>query len=67
VRNVQSLRDYVETQKVIEPEGTVGSNASDAEDDAPDVLRESPVVGDGKYKLEIGRFCVGPDVYYSLN
>lgn len=58
VRNVRELRDYVEgieTQdSLLSPPAPDGS--SDGKDGAvPAILKEAPVIGDGKFKLEIGR------------
>ncbi|VDC06191.1 unnamed protein product [Peniophora sp. CBMAI 1063] len=50
-RDVQKLREYVESPEFAER--AVGENA-DANEDF-EVLRESPVLGDGKFKLEIAR------------
>lgn len=44
VRDVHRLRDYMENMDA-------GTEATDF-----DVLRESPMLGDGKFKLEIGVF-----------
>jgi hypothetical protein len=57
VRNVRELRDYVEgpvTQNAQDSHSFDGS--SDEKDGAiPAILKEAPVIGDGKFKLEIGR------------
>lgn len=57
MRNVRELRDYVEgieTQNSLEAPSLDGT--SDGKDGAvPAILKEAPVIGDGKFKLEIGR------------
>jgi len=57
VRNVRELRDYIEgieTQNSLQAPSLDGS--SDGKDGAvPAILKEAPVIGDGKFKLEIGR------------
>lgn len=50
VRDVHRLRDYVEKQGVVD-----ATNPADAGDF--ELLRESPNIGDGKFKLEIGMLC----------
>ncbi|KAF8272064.1 hypothetical protein EI94DRAFT_1566992 [Lactarius quietus] len=56
VHNVAKLRDFVEDNGEDEtPEGRVGSDHDEFE-----VLRESPILGDGKYKLEIGYLARTP-------
>jgi hypothetical protein len=63
VRNVRELRDYVEgieTQNSLEPRSFDGS--PDGKDPAiPAILKEAPVIGDGKFKLEIGRTSSGEE------
>ena len=61
VRDVQRLRDYVENADASSPSD--GNGTLDAGNF--DVLKESPTLGDGKFKLEIGslpavnmRLCV---------
>ncbi len=50
VQNVAKLRDFVEDRSQDETsEGKVGPDREELE-----ILRESPSIGDGKYKLEIG-------------
>ncbi len=57
VRNVRELRDYIEgieTQNSLE--GPSFDESSDSKDGAiPAILKEAPLIGDGKFKLEIGR------------
>lgn len=57
MRNVRELRDYVEgieTQNSLEAHSF--DESSDGKDGAvPAILKEAPVIGDGKFKLEIGR------------
>lgn len=51
VHDVAKLRDFVEDRGQDEtPEGRVGPDRDEFE-----ILRESPMLGDGKYKLEIAR------------
>ena len=50
-RDVQKLRDYVESAEFAVK--AVGEGAEGANEDF-ELLRESPIVGDGKFKLEIG-------------
>ena len=58
VPDVRKLRDFVEGRS---PEDAVdGRSGSDRDRDAFGVLRESPTLGDGKYKLEIGMQQAGP-------
>lgn len=50
VHDVAKLRDFVEDRGQDEtPEGRVGPDRDEFE-----ILKESPMLGDGKYKLEIG-------------
>lgn len=57
MRNVRELRDYVEgieTQNSLETPSF--DEPLDGKDGAiPAILKEAPVIGDGKFKLEIGR------------
>ena len=50
-RDVQKLRDYVESAEFAVK--AVGEGVEGANEDF-ELLRESPIVGDGKFKLEIG-------------
>ena len=50
VRDVQKLRDYVETLD------STNEDSSQSSDDF-EVLRESPMLGDGKFRLGIGNCC----------
>jgi hypothetical protein len=50
VQDVAKLRDFVEGRGL--DETTDGRSESDRDDF--EILRESPMLGDGKYKLEIG-------------
>lgn len=49
VRDVSRLRDYIENPPLM----AESENAAEELDDEFDVLRESPELGDGKFKLEI--------------
>ena len=51
VRDVRKLKEFVECREV--PEGQEG-NGSVAQNDDFEILKESPLMGDGKFKLEIG-------------
>ncbi|KAM5535522.1 hypothetical protein V8D89_010859 [Ganoderma adspersum] len=51
VRDVSRLRDYIENPPLM----AEGENAPEELDDEFDVLRESPELGDGKFKLEISK------------
>ena len=58
VRNVHALRDFVEHGQI--------ANPADGPEEPHEVLRESPMLGDGKFKLEIGavfRGTVSPPAY----
>jgi hypothetical protein len=62
VHDVRKLRDFVEGRS---PEDAVdGRGGSDR--DAFGVLRESPTLGDGKYKLEIGMRHAAPFPFVDL-
>ena len=52
MRDVSKLKDHIENppMSVVEGEGA----AEEVDDDEFEVLRESPELGDGKFKLEIG-------------
>lgn len=55
VRDVSRLRDYIENPPLM----AEGEHAPEELDDEFDVLRESPELGDGKFKLEICTcFCI---------
>ncbi|TCD69884.1 hypothetical protein EIP91_005961 [Steccherinum ochraceum] len=56
VRDVRKLRDYVESTGTGSP--SEGSNSADNENF--DILKDSPTLGDGKFKLEIAK-CAGVD------
>ena len=57
MRNVRELRDYVEGIQTQNPlEAPSFDESSDGKDGVvPAILKEAPVIGDGKFKLEIGR------------
>ena len=59
MRDVHKLRDFVEGKTSQAPDGarTDGSNRLDR--DEFEILKESPMLGDGKYKLEIGSYGYG--------
>jgi hypothetical protein len=52
VRDVHRLRDYVENGEIA-PNADGGTDTASEPDDF-EVLREYPILGDGKFKLEIG-------------
>ena len=58
VPDVRKLRDFVEGRS--SEDAVDGRSGSDRDRDAFGVLRESPTLGDGKYKLEIGMKQAGP-------
>jgi hypothetical protein len=51
VRDVAKLRDFVEGRGVQQQEGMESPVVGY---DAFEILKESPMLGDGKFKLEIG-------------
>lgn len=55
VRDVAKLRDFIEgsPEPELSPEDNSNPNSPVAEDF--DILKHSPVIGDGKFKLEIAR------------
>lgn len=54
VRDVHKLRDYVENMPIRSTSAT-GSDDGQEEDVGDfEILKESPMIWDGKYKLEIG-------------
>ncbi|THH30679.1 hypothetical protein EUX98_g3496 [Antrodiella citrinella] len=53
VRDLQKLKDYVENTDAAPAEGSAPSEAP-----IFDVLKESPTLGDGKFKLEIAKSAV---------
>ncbi|KAI0750970.1 hypothetical protein C8Q80DRAFT_1217862 [Daedaleopsis nitida] len=56
VRDVGRLRDHIENTPLDTPEGDVAEGPVDEmEDDDFEVLRESPELADGKFKLEISK------------
>ncbi len=59
VRDVSKLRDYIENPPLM----AEGENAPEELDDEFDVLRESPELGDGKFKLEICSCVVSARVF----
>jgi hypothetical protein len=62
VHDVGKLRDFVEGRN---PEDAVDGRGASGHD-AFGVLRESPTLGDGKYKLEIGMKQAGPFPFVDL-
>ena len=55
VRDVHRLRDYIENPEVSgELAGESEGEAILAETDEFEILKEAPIIGDGKFKLEIG-------------
>ena len=50
IRDVSKLKEFVECREVLE--GREGATA--AQNDDFEILKESPLMGDGKFKLEIG-------------
>ncbi|KAF9006518.1 hypothetical protein BDQ17DRAFT_1351883 [Cyathus striatus] len=52
VRDVHKLRDYIEGTDPIDPEATE-TDIPDIEQTNFDILKQSPVLGDNKFKLEI--------------
>ncbi|TFK71759.1 hypothetical protein BDN72DRAFT_764405 [Pluteus cervinus] len=54
VRDVHKLRDYIE--------GLPPSDDNTAEQDDPEILKESPMLGDNKFKLEIARTPINEDI-----
>ncbi|KAF8478810.1 hypothetical protein JB92DRAFT_3045758 [Gautieria morchelliformis] len=54
VRNVHALRDFVEHEQI--------PNATEGPEEPHEVLRVSPMLGDGKFKLEIVRTTHEPEV-----
>lgn len=54
VRDVHRLRDFIETSDDVHGEADEGEGAS-PETDEFEVLKETPIIGDGKFKLEIGK------------
>ena len=51
VRDVSKLKEFVECREILE--GREGSGPV-AQNDDFEILKESPLMGDGKFKLEIG-------------
>jgi hypothetical protein len=48
---VRKLKEFVEGREVLEGQEDSGSVA---QNDDFEILKESPLIGDGKFKLEIG-------------
>ncbi|SJL02149.1 uncharacterized protein ARMOST_05475 [Armillaria ostoyae] len=63
IRDIRKLRDYIEGTENAEPSENINPEDSDlAEPDDFEVLKESPVMGDNKFKLEIARSQAPSDV-----
>ncbi|KAL6305831.1 hypothetical protein BKA93DRAFT_730440 [Sparassis latifolia] len=64
VRDVHRLRDFVEGPETTDASDTTPENQTESEGgpeaDDFEILRESPMLGDGKFKLEIGMLTTGP-------
>lgn len=51
MRDVHKLKEYVEGREVSDGQE---NSVSTAQNDDFEILKESPMMGDGKFKLEIG-------------
>lgn len=62
MRDVHKLRDYVEHSVVGNASGSDEGHEEDT--DEFEILKESPMIWDGKYKLEIGRMLIVFAAYF---
>lgn len=51
VRDVSKLKDFVEGPEIVE-------DGQESSQDDFEILKESPMMGDGRFKLEIGTACM---------
>jgi hypothetical protein len=60
VPNARNLKEFVESQNLVSTAASLHSDDSHASQGSgiPPVLRETPMVGDGKFKLEISRAVI---------
>ncbi|QRW04885.1 hypothetical protein RhiLY_03884 [Ceratobasidium sp. AG-Ba] len=65
IRDVRALRDYLEhwsaEQALVSPSGQSEQSGASNQQNIPELLRESPVIGDGKFKLEVCASCTSTD------
>ncbi|QRV90785.1 hypothetical protein RhiJN_18803 [Ceratobasidium sp. AG-Ba] len=65
IRDVRALRDYLEhwsaEQALVSPSGQSEQSGTSNQQNIPELLRESPVIGDGKFKLEVCASCTSTD------
>ncbi|CAG8622139.1 10343_t:CDS:2, partial [Acaulospora colombiana] len=69
VPNVRDLKKFVESQQVVSTTSSLHSEDSQTShsNGIPAILRETPMVGDGKFKLEISRVAPSDETNPSLS
>jgi hypothetical protein len=69
VSNVRDLKKFVESQQMVSTTSSLHSEDSQAShsNGIPAILRETPMVGDGKFKLEISRVATSDEANTSVS